>query len=638
VLELIWSIGLFALEVPESRLYRQKVAYLTFALVLAAAFASALPFCGGGVAQASDLPIHIHLTWQQSNMSDSMSVTWQTANSDSGDLVFYDTVSRNGNVSLYGYSTTGTHFTYTGASGYIHNVELNGLEPNSTYYFVCGGENGGYSAERKFRTAPVHPSSVRFVAGGDSRTNLVERDRVSAAMSAFDPSFVLMCGDFVEDGTAQSQWDDFFTSLDSIWVDSSGFTIPIVPCIGNHENQALNYYQQFALPGNEQWFSLDWGDLLHIIVLSTETTLTGSQQAWLQADLEAHQNSLWKVALFHQPAYSAGASHYSNINVRNAWCPLFDQYHVQVVVAGHNHNYERSKPIYNNSVASSFDNGTVHLTSGGWGAPLSANGSDWWTDYSASLYHFVLMDAFANGTLNLQAKNNSGSTFDEATLEEVHAPTISILSPENKTYPANNVPLTFTVSESTSWTGYSLDGLANITIGGNTTLNGLPDGSHYVVVYANDTAGNTGSSDIIHFSVDTTPPNITDVSQIPLPSNVLPTDGVKVNATVVDNFGKAKQVTLNFTIGNGTWVTSNMTNLEGNIWNGTIPAFPIGTFVNYTILAEDYVGNTITTEEVLGYQCQYQVVPEFPSFMILPLSICATLLLAAITYRRKSST
>jgi hypothetical protein len=82
-------------------------------------------------------------------------------------------------------------------------------------------------------------------------------------------------------------------------------------------------------------------------------------------------------------------------------------------------------------------------------------------------------------------------------------PAISIVSPENKTYIVNNVALTFTVDELTSWIGYSLNGQANSTITGNRTLLGLPDGPHNLIVYANDTAGNTGTSEIIYFTIKT---------------------------------------------------------------------------------------------------------------------------------------
>ncbi len=182
--------------------------------------------------------------------------------------------------------------------------------------------------------------------------------------------------------------------------------------------------------------------------------------------------------------------------------------------------------------------------------------------------------------------------------------------------------------------GYSLDGEMNVTIAGNTTLTGVLDGSHHIVVYANDTAGNMGASGTVYFTVDTTSPNITDVSQTPPEDNVLPEDEVEINATVVDELNEVKHVTLNYTNGNGTWFTINMTNLEGNVWNATIPAFPYGTNVTYVILAEDNVGNTVTSEE-LGYELQYQVIPEFPSFLILPLFMAATLLVVLV-FRRKA--
>jgi len=84
-------------------------------------------------------------------------------------------------------------------------------------------------------------------------------------------------------------------------------------------------------------------------------------------------------------------------------------------------------------------------------------------------------------------------------------PTVSILSPENKTYSVSDVLLTLTVSEPTSWIGYSLNGQMNITITGNITMSGLSDGSHSLIVYANDTAGNMGYSDLVYFSIETHP-------------------------------------------------------------------------------------------------------------------------------------
>jgi hypothetical protein len=86
-------------------------------------------------------------------------------------------------------------------------------------------------------------------------------------------------------------------------------------------------------------------------------------------------------------------------------------------------------------------------------------------------------------------------------IDDGNPPIISGLSVENKTYNTRSVPLNFTVDQSTSWIGYSLDGQANVTLTGNTTLSELTYGAHTLAVYANDTVGNMGSSSTIFFSV-----------------------------------------------------------------------------------------------------------------------------------------
>lgn len=78
-------------------------------------------------------------------------------------------------------------------------------------------------------------------------------------------------------------------------------------------------------------------------------------------------------------------------------------------------------------------------------------------------------------------------------------PTIRVLSPRNLTY-NDSAYLTFYVSEPTSWIGYSLNDQSNITVATNTTLTNLPQGTHTLIVHANDTTGNFGTSNIVHFT------------------------------------------------------------------------------------------------------------------------------------------
>ena len=81
------------------------------------------------------------------------------------------------------------------------------------------------------------------------------------------------------------------------------------------------------------------------------------------------------------------------------------------------------------------------------------------------------------------------------------APKIVVLSPEGKIYYHTNVTLDFTVNETTSRLSYSVDGQSNVTVSGNTTLNGLPIGGHNITVYAQDKVGNVGASETVYFTI-----------------------------------------------------------------------------------------------------------------------------------------
>jgi len=86
-------------------------------------------------------------------------------------------------------------------------------------------------------------------------------------------------------------------------------------------------------------------------------------------------------------------------------------------------------------------------------------------------------------------------------LIDASPPILKILESTNTS--SQQVTLNFTINEPASWIAYSLDQQTNITISGNTTLAGLYEGSHNLIVYANDTAGNMVSSQTIYFTIGT---------------------------------------------------------------------------------------------------------------------------------------
>jgi len=210
-----------------------------------------------------------------------------------------------------------------------------------------------------------------------------------------------------------------------------------------------------------------------------------------------------------------------------------------------------------------------------------------------------------------------------------------ILSPKNMSYNVDSVELIFTLNEPTSLIRYSLNDQSNVTISGNVTISSLADDIYSVTVYAKDTEGNWITLEPAYFSVDTTSPVISGVVQSPLANEVQPNNSVVVNATVFDELSGIKQVTLKYTVTTTTRYL-RMANVGGNVWSCTIPEFPADEEITYAIIAEDNAGNTITTEQ-MGQTYEYQVIPEFPSWIILPLLLVATVLIILCKKRAPKS-
>ena len=119
---------------------------------------------------------------------------------------------------------------------------------------------------------------------------------------------------------------------------------------------------------------------------------------------------------------------------------------------------------------------------------------------------------------------------------DTQVPTVTIQSPENRSYPTTSIDLNYTANDihlDSCW--YNLDGGSNISLPNcnNTTLSGLSEGNHIITVYANDTAGNIGSSNQT-FTVDTTNPSLT--VQSPINKTTYENDNnIQLNYTVGDN-------------------------------------------------------------------------------------------------------
>jgi undecaprenyl-diphosphatase len=119
-----------------------------------------------------------------------------------------------------------------------------------------------------------------------------------------------------------------------------------------------------------------------------------------------------------------------------------------------------------------------------------------------TLFFALISFAGNRNTARASAYASNGDPDDTVLLTADQTLNVSILSPKNTTYTVSEIPLTFTVNAPFSWAGYSLDGQANATTVGNTTLTKLSQGLHSVVVYVNGTtAGEMVSSQTVYFTV-----------------------------------------------------------------------------------------------------------------------------------------
>ncbi len=122
-----------------------------------------------------------------------------------------------------------------------------------------------------------------------------------------------------------------------------------MPSAGNHEYNTPNgagYYEYFGAAAGDPtkgYYSYDLGDW-HIVVLNSNIPReAGSvQEQWLRADLAA-SNGTCTLAYWHHPRFNSGASHGNNTTVQALWQALYDA-NADVILAGHEHTYERFAP------------------------------------------------------------------------------------------------------------------------------------------------------------------------------------------------------------------------------------------------------------------------------------------------------
>jgi 3',5'-cyclic AMP phosphodiesterase CpdA len=195
----------------------------------------------------------------------------------------------------------------------------------------------------------IEPPSTktRFAVLGDFGTG--ESDEYAVAKQMLESyrksgyEFVLACGDNIyPNGSGKYFASNFEKPFEGLLNEHMKF----YAVLGNHDVEAgrkdqLNY-PLFNMDGSNYYMISRGNGLVDFFMLDS-TAFDSGQVTWLEKSLR-ESRATWKVAAMHHPIYSSGKKHGSETRLRSVLEPLFTRYHLQVVFAGHDHVYERTKP------------------------------------------------------------------------------------------------------------------------------------------------------------------------------------------------------------------------------------------------------------------------------------------------------
>ena len=246
---------------------------------------------------------------------------------------------------------------------------------------------------------------ARIAVSGDTGTRNAAQQRVARRMAVeakkepYD-AFIIS-GDLVyPDGDSSLTRRSVIEPYAPVLKDAT-----LIPALGNHDVQSGEGMDILRKLGrNSAWYVEKIGPV-RVIVLDSNRIGNAQQTTWLRKVLAEEQpRGTWTIAAMHHPAYSAG-HHGSDKNVQRRWVPLFEQAGVQLVVAGHDHDYQRSNEI----------DGITYIVSGG-GAKVREGGRESFTAMSVATLHYVDLFVYED-RLEGRAIRHDGGIVDTFTVK-----------------------------------------------------------------------------------------------------------------------------------------------------------------------------------------------------------------------------
>lgn len=256
---------------------------------------------------------------------------------------------------------------------------------------------------------PLKGGSLKFAVMGDTGTGdrhqLAVAQQMVVSRTRFPFEFVVMLGDNMYGGEKPADFVKKFERPYKALLDGG---VKFYASLGNHDEAGAQInYKPFNM-GGQQYYS--FRPKLGVRFFALDSNYMDQKQlAWLEKELAA-SGSDWKIMFFHHPLYASGM-HGSNLELRAALEPLFRKYGVTVVLAGHEHFYERIKPQH----------GIQHFVVGG-SAKMRKGDLDPRTGLTAkgfdTGYSFMLGEIVDN-QLHFQVLSDGGKTIDSGVITRI---------------------------------------------------------------------------------------------------------------------------------------------------------------------------------------------------------------------------
>ena len=340
--------------------------------------------------------------------------------------VMWHTSLQASSVVRYG-PTDACNQTIEGNASAIHEVVLEGLEPETQYFYRVESRTPAgtsyLSEPATFKTAVKKETPYAFAVISDTQGNPKVSKQIAELAWGQRPSFLLHPGDLVSTGKNREHWlKHFFPGMRPLINH-----VPFYPVLGNHEQNAKHYYDYVSLPDPEYYYAFDFGNARFFMVDTNQKVNPGSVQfKWLEKELAASK-AKWKFVCHHHPPYSSDENDYGNLWKSNQGrhgdlrarelVPLYEKYGVDLVWNGHIHSYERTWRILGGKAVES--GGPFYMITGGGGGGLEtpAPTRPFFQNNVRRGHHYVMVHV-NGGTLELKAFTLDDRLFDYHKIEK----------------------------------------------------------------------------------------------------------------------------------------------------------------------------------------------------------------------------